>query len=898
MPTFDYPNILWGLPLVGLPVLIHLINMFRHKRVAWAAMEFLEISRKKNRTRILLKQLLLLLLRMAAIAAVVFMLAKPRMPNDWDGPLSGETLHYVVLLDDSYSMNEQSPMAASASNHLTPMQPDQGVRHLTSAQSLMAASASKTLFDEAKAVVERIAKNAIEEGRPATLTIIPFSRTNTGVLTYEHFRNGSELGVATKGVDPETLTDRTPSHLAEIDSDFLEIDINEFFSESLKNKWDDMNCSQTSVSPEHAVEGLRTLFADSPPRRRAVYIVSDFRRKDWEETDSLRDALFDLQEQGARYRLIACAESPRPNLGVMRLDLLSTVQVAGAPLVMEVEVTNYSPRDVGPVIVQILADDIPRRTVEIDSIPSGGKAAQSFTLTLPDEGEYRITARIESDIVPDVIPDDDKRYRVISLSAGSPVLLIDGDTSAQNARYVSAALAPQGAVDTGIRPRVESPLFLNNADLDDFHVVFLLDPPRLNSTAVQRLEEYLKDGGNVCVFLGPLTDPDHVNQDWFRGGEGFFPVPLDEQDLLTYEHFRNGSELGVATKGVLTQDGLNPAPDVRFEDHSAFRLFEGENNSYASLLRIDRYLSVSDTLFEQRSETTKIVASLRGNAPLICERSFGEGRVLAFLTTASPQWNNWARGNPLFVILLQESYAYLLSNERMSPASQVGVPIEVSFDPKIYEEVITARLRSTEDEEDQIFATVQDSNNEISSVWIPKTAAAGFYDVELATREGNLETRTFAVNVDSREGDLALIDRQSLDDHLQGVKYEFFDLMRFRGQSEENAGLDLSTPLLFLLIVILIGEQLLACSMTGPSRSRSKNQIFDPAESAGRPTPSTPSLTSGRGRPSAHSFFRGVLTSPLVRNGSEALFTLRGAAELPLRLLRVFESDRKGRKQR
>ena len=61
---FANPTLLWGLPLVGVPVLIHLINLFRHRRVRWAAMEFLLASQNRNRTWVILKQLLLLLLRM------------------------------------------------------------------------------------------------------------------------------------------------------------------------------------------------------------------------------------------------------------------------------------------------------------------------------------------------------------------------------------------------------------------------------------------------------------------------------------------------------------------------------------------------------------------------------------------------------------------------------------------------------------------------------------------------------------------------------------------------------------------------------------------------------------------------------------------------------------------
>ena len=78
MLNFINPNLaLWGSLLVALPVLIHLINLLRHRRVPWAAMEFLLESQRRNSTWIKLKQLLLLLLRMAAVAGVVLLVAQP-----------------------------------------------------------------------------------------------------------------------------------------------------------------------------------------------------------------------------------------------------------------------------------------------------------------------------------------------------------------------------------------------------------------------------------------------------------------------------------------------------------------------------------------------------------------------------------------------------------------------------------------------------------------------------------------------------------------------------------------------------------------------------------------------------------------------------------------------------
>ena len=73
--NFLFQPLTWGFFLVLVPLLIHLINLMRHQRVEWAAMEFLLASYKKHRKWVWLKQFLLLLARMLAVAAVVAMLA-------------------------------------------------------------------------------------------------------------------------------------------------------------------------------------------------------------------------------------------------------------------------------------------------------------------------------------------------------------------------------------------------------------------------------------------------------------------------------------------------------------------------------------------------------------------------------------------------------------------------------------------------------------------------------------------------------------------------------------------------------------------------------------------------------------------------------------------------------
>lgn len=98
-------ELLWLLPLIGVPILVHLLIRQRVPRVQWAAMTFLMRALRKNRRRLLMETLLLLVVRTAIVAAVVSVVLRPVARAGWHW-LSGQrqrTLS-VVVLDDSASM--------------------------------------------------------------------------------------------------------------------------------------------------------------------------------------------------------------------------------------------------------------------------------------------------------------------------------------------------------------------------------------------------------------------------------------------------------------------------------------------------------------------------------------------------------------------------------------------------------------------------------------------------------------------------------------------------------------------------------------------------------------------------------------------------------------------------
>ena len=112
--SFAHPWLLAGLALLAVPIVIHFINRLRFKRIRWAAMDFLLDSQRRNRRRLWMEQLLLLLLRCAAVALVVLVVARPLASGDWASFLGHDQGgEYVVIIDDSYSMDQKSDSATA-----------------------------------------------------------------------------------------------------------------------------------------------------------------------------------------------------------------------------------------------------------------------------------------------------------------------------------------------------------------------------------------------------------------------------------------------------------------------------------------------------------------------------------------------------------------------------------------------------------------------------------------------------------------------------------------------------------------------------------------------------------------------------------------------------------------
>jgi uncharacterized membrane protein len=79
--TFLNPAILFGLLAASIPILIHLLNLRKLKKIEFSTLIFLKELQKNKIRKIKIKQWLLLLLRVLLILFIVLAFARPTLKS-------------------------------------------------------------------------------------------------------------------------------------------------------------------------------------------------------------------------------------------------------------------------------------------------------------------------------------------------------------------------------------------------------------------------------------------------------------------------------------------------------------------------------------------------------------------------------------------------------------------------------------------------------------------------------------------------------------------------------------------------------------------------------------------------------------------------------------------------
>ena len=100
--TYQNPQLLFGLLAIAIPILIHLFNFRKHETVYFSSIRFLKEIKTKNNKKRNIRNLLILLSRIAAIIFLVLAFAKPYIPIEENKVISNDIFIYI---DNSFSMD-------------------------------------------------------------------------------------------------------------------------------------------------------------------------------------------------------------------------------------------------------------------------------------------------------------------------------------------------------------------------------------------------------------------------------------------------------------------------------------------------------------------------------------------------------------------------------------------------------------------------------------------------------------------------------------------------------------------------------------------------------------------------------------------------------------------------
>lgn len=788
---FLYPALTIGFLFVGVPLLVHLINMLRHRRQRWAAMDFLLASYRKQKKWIILRQLLLLLSRIAVAALLIALLCGWTGGRRLLGAFGGRTSHHVVILDDSYSMGDRS--------------------------------GGGTAYERSLVALQDLTRRLASDDGNHQLTVLRASRAALAV------RGGSEAGDVAADLSAQTVASDA----------------------RLINRVMSTEVSPLRTTLVSSIDMASELLASTPADERFLYIASDFRKRDWESAQRLAESLRAADAAGAEIRMIDCASKPTGNLAITDLSPAPDVWVAGVPVVIRVTVRNFGATAVSNVPLssrvirygqavntadpsrRISGEMEPQPAIIIESLEPGASITKKFQVYVAESG----THAVEVALPDDALAIDNRRSCTLPLSETEKVLIIDDDPDGRGAYHVTSVLDPGSQVRVGAVPDVQPASFLRSITLDalaTYRAVYLIDVPEINDSAAAVIAEYVRRGGGLCWFLGQRINPQRYNETLWGGERQLLPRPLAESVSLEESNDTSTGDVIFAEQSELLEP-LRPLGDAAFNLVGLNRSWSfgspvsEENGSGGTEEAGAENDSQEDADAERRIPRMREALRRRDGLPLVTVHDVGRGRVITVLTGLDGSWTNWP-GDPTFVVFLLQSNAALWSGAAPPTQRLVSDPIvkvvpadrylgtvmflpATSEPPRVPIELspndFSAPGNSSDQEPNRI--TLDPSEQVIADgANIGEILRPGIGEWQLTRTDGSVEVVPIASVIQPAESELERANAAEIRRELQPLEIEYLSSAAW---SDENRGAGNSTLMLVLLglLVGLLGvEQSLA----------------------------------------------------------------------------------------
>jgi len=772
---FINPLLALGALLFAVPLIIHLLNRQRFRRRDWAAMDFLLRAFKKQRRRLRMENLLLLLARCLIPICLALAVARPYLTAGDPGliPTAGST-HHVLVFDESYSTalepeGAQSPHQRGrrmATRLLEQLAHRSGQHKVTVVQAGIRVKVpvrEESRLDRARARLSQL-------GGPqdSAASLLPALAQVAEML--------EDAAAAPSGKVPDAKT------LVYLLTDLQQRCFGEEFLAAEKN-------------------------AKAPDKNKLPSADAD-RGKGFDAADVGRDSareIIDRIRKHAAFTLLDLGSNSggsEDNLQISDLRMSQPHAMVRVPQSVIATVRNLSRNTRSVQLTLDLDGDQPtRKTVQVEA---GGTAEVPFQIIFRETGARRLRASLDGD----GLAADNQRYLVARARERLKVLLVEGSTepeeALQDSFWIRSILDPskgQGPPEiTQFGTKVIDPIsFLTGREeLTGYDLIVLCNVERLTEQAAASLKAAVQGGTGLFLMLGSRSD------------------------LMSYNlHLHGaGGEDALLPMRLARVDGYTPGGKNYFgstidsRDHPVFSDFrDDEYRVYLEVTPIYR-LVVADK--SSLVKDAQVLCHVRDSqqSPLLVASSVGEGKVLTLtshITNRPDRWNRLDYYRLAFRLFFPA--AHWLSHPVSDPFNvEVGTALTTSLRERPSDLAVVLPERAGGNKElvgDEARAL---PGGVFALPAFTNTAHAGFYSYEMSLHGGGDSRQVrlpFAVTADPKEGELHYLSHAVVRERL-GVT----TILRSLPQTEEGISqstvTELGPFLLYCVLFFVLGEAALA----------------------------------------------------------------------------------------
>ena len=704
---FLNPLLLFGMLAVSVPVIIHLLNNRKFQRVRWAAMRFLRTSVERNRRRMRIEDLLLLV-RCAIVLFLALALARPVLRRASARLLGRSAVTAVLVIDSSGSMSATD--GVNSRFDLAKRAAQQVIDSLPAGSSVAvwtATDAPHPIIPEPTMELN-LARAAVRDATPTdrATDVFPAVRAAADLLK-RRAAGTKELYVVTDG-------------------------------QLLGWRWlDDVR---------QLLEGAKQDF------RSRVILVGQHEQRNLAVTELRQASGLAPVDRPLRFQVEVSNTGATEARDVrVRLHLDSaapSAEIKGPDPFNKGDRTLYSP----PV-----ADAV------IDVIETGKSKTVSLFAKLAGEGYHTVTASIEHDRVP---ADDQRTIAVRAVSKVS-VLLVDGEPGREprdsEVFFLRNALVPVPPAEVEqyfVKVTTVLPADLPQQNFDDFDAIVLANVPDFAPATLDAFSAYVQRGGGLVFFPGENTNVTFYNEQLAERHK-LLPARLGaakgeagaEKALLNLQD-KNFDHPIAAIWNDPTSGAPSSASFYRVTPIEESPELKGEPASRAGKTpKPSTAPATAPTTADSQPERPRVVMRFSDGSPAIVERPVGRGRVILFASTADTAWNDLAVKPGIYVPLLYRALGSIVTRQDEGLLLRAGErfvfhpPADLVAHDAIVTTPLDAPGRAKQSRRVELV-------NRQPTLTFEDTDVAGAYDVRIGDSPGV----RFAVQSDPAESDLAVLD--------------------------------------------------------------------------------------------------------------------------------------------